>query len=1354
MPQPKDSVDAVSAGTPIILLPYTVPAYFLTQYAGPTAALTVQFDAALSGMGAGKWHQRKPSNLRRDSTHSSQSKEQSPNNSAGASYIIAWISVENTQGEDKGMTVIWPEALCLSYLPSATTAETTPTHLAYLPTLPTQLQPSPLPPSPPAISFVASYAPSTPRLASHADKRSRSRTADHMRPGLSRRALTASTVDTFHSLSLCMTDSRSSVRTKDLGNVATEVGAFVDSVAREREKERERIRRDREVGGSPPKAGAPSLLRTISTSEVSTATSEIRHSADHNLYTGTQREPLVTSMDQSYPSPPDMKPNRIESDEAAAEPHAAYPPTQESSSTIPEEHIFKDEVTTPIASGADMARPPTPPLSSHPSGPDTFDPFNDINLDDGWAQPQQDFLNLDYDMDFGIPANVGGGGGGAGRTGNQDSMNSFEDGFEFTDDDFSFFDQPAAHPIPGSRVVSGLSTDSQAEPTGLTPAPFGLSPGFYGDLPSGLFPSSSPWHPVGPTDGPTPSLSPPSPGKSPVSHSAPATPNVQFSPRYRDSREKNKLASPPGLSVFDPIPFAVNHQLSDSKYASGKFSQPSSTSLPIDNMVTTNRNERYEAATNPRVGVIRKLIGVKRKHVSQDVRDTKAPAPWSREHEDWESYISHDSMVVEAENAISEESEEEDIDLESPVLSRPSTPLPNYLPLGPTLLQTEFRHSALLPLCSPLRPLGMAVAHSALTPAAAAASVPTPVSPASALGAASEKCKSLEAAAYTVAKEAVENSVWARYATNSGAHKQRVEVWQADAMAVAQSLAAIPSLERALTIKAVLGNLQFRHGLTKSSDLYSPECNDDATSCLEQLEPPMLTVAKSNAIMQVLPSALRFWDRLGLGPRGGRKNVTAFVLFEDEGEDKQLLVERWLTEMSATYSARHLGDHTAGRCSSCSKDGIVPLSFESFRKSLASFVSSLPTFGSSVVFYLVTPSCSVNFASPVFRQVFSAVKKALKTYSDAQIVFQFVPQQLIADSLEHSVTRAADLEQLCHTLYERILVPVDRTMSRRFFEHGERVRNYFQEPAFTLARPTQEKVKFVRQMPPRSLDIVDRHTFLHVGYCVSSCGKWLFATCVDQRGEVNEIGVWMLQGDMSVAQTVAHVWDFAVTFARRANVEWRIVFAKLGLMDEIELDAWICHLEVVVPACHELLPMIHVSLLSVDQDHPWTFLPSSTQLGRNDLAKRSSSKDMARTVYVDAEASTYVVFSATPLALCASVHAPQLSYIPSARETPSLDEVPLLPISSSALIRAPAGGGYTSIMMLQIHLLHTTRSPLSSLDISDLETHKEITRNFYELSVLASERWKFDRANSILPMHLGAVQVMASIIGRSDVESC
>lgn len=64
----------------------------------------------------------------------------------------------------------------------------------------------------------------------------------------------------------------------------------------------------------------------------------------------------------------------------------------------------------------------------------------------------------------------------------------------------------------------------------------------------------------------------------------------------------------------------------------------------------------------------------------------------------------------------------------------------------------------------------------------------------------------------------------------------------------------------------------------------------------------MVTVGKSDAIIQVLPSALRFWEKLGLGPRGGKKNVVAFVLFEDDSEQKQHQIERWLGNVSAIYA--------------------------------------------------------------------------------------------------------------------------------------------------------------------------------------------------------------------------------------------------------------------------------------------------------------------------------------------------------------------------------------------------------------------------------------------------------------------
>jgi mediator of RNA polymerase II transcription subunit 13 len=182
----------------------------------------------------------------------------------------------------------------------------------------------------------------------------------------------------------------------------------------------------------------------------------------------------------------------------------------------------------------------------------------------------------------------------------------------------------------------------------------------------------------------------------------------------------------------------------------------------------------------------------------------------------------------------------------------------------------------------------------------------------------------------------------------------------------------------------------------------------------------------------------------------------------------------------------------------------------------------------------------------------SAVKRTIKTCTEGQILFQFVPEQLVIGSFSSIGARESDLETLCFSVYNRILQPVDRLMSRQLFEHE--VRSYFQEPAFTLARPVHNKVKLVWQAPAGSLDVMDRHTLLHVGYQMTPCGKWILAACVDQRGEAHDLGVWLTQSEANETYVVTQVWIFALQFARKANLEWRIVIAKLGSMGASELD--------------------------------------------------------------------------------------------------------------------------------------------------------------------------------------------------------
>ena len=200
------------------------------------------------------------------------------------------------------------------------------------------------------------------------------------------------------------------------------------------------------------------------------------------------------------------------------------------------------------------------------------------------------------------------------------------------------------------------------------------------------------------------------------------------------------------------------------------------------------------------------------------------------------------------------------------------------------------------------------------------------------------------------------------------------------------------------------------------------------------------------------------------------------------------------------------------------------------------------------MFYIAVPDSALTLASPLLRQISSAMKRLQKVRSEHPITLQLIPERHItSQDLD-----TADFERLCFSVYHRVPQPVDRTMSRKFFDTDKETRGFFREPAFTLARPPKPVVHFSLG-PVRTLDVLDRHTFLHVSYRLSGCGKWLLAACVDQRGESYDLGCWLTQDDVETS-TILQVWNFALQTARRTNVEWRLVISKLGPMSSIELD--------------------------------------------------------------------------------------------------------------------------------------------------------------------------------------------------------
>ncbi|THH32165.1 hypothetical protein EUX98_g2030 [Antrodiella citrinella] len=980
-----------------------------------------------------------------------------------------------------------------------------------------------------------------------------------------------------------------------------------------------------------------------------------------------------------------------------------------------------------------------PPIASTSAGPglDSFPIF-----DSSWTQSTGDFLpqSSDYGMNFSLNMDDG------------DDLGMGESFGVFTEDDFDFFNGPtlassselaAVMPtVPDGFLAAAFSPAAIIGPslTALVRSP--LEEG----LPSGVGPPSaqsqpSPWAVFHGTESLTPQ---PEPIHTPKHLSERIHTTVQIiEQRITNIPSSHPISRYP--NAFDPIPFNTTHRISDGKYVLGKFALPSPpseddtdykgsrTSLNLSiTLPSAKWKSSYSSATDPRVGMTQRLVGVKRKLSAQGGRVPNVSPGRFRDHDEW---IQADLPLVE--DASDSDNEECWIVDEQDPLSpdpKPATPPPSYLPLGPTLLQTYFHYQFLQPYTVALDTSGTAAHNTTTTPAAISA--PTPISPAAILGSSSEKTKSLEAASQILLREAVENPVWAdawrASAAASNTRQCPSDIWPADLKYTASLLNGVESSSCPVDLDTLL---------QPSSD----------GSALRAVDCPLLTIGKAGEIMNILPTALRFWEKLGLSPRNGPKDITAFIVFDQTHLQEEREVGELLGRLSAVYTTKRYGKHDAGRAPGCTQDGIFPTRFESIRKTLSTFATGITErSSSSIVVYIVTPDHILRMTSPILRQVLSAIKRISKNrQATSPILFQFVPERLLAASAPSSL-EGASLEAFVDSVYDRILCPVDRHVSCRYPPSVEDTRMYLQFPAFTLAKPLHPEVKFVKAEAVEILDVVDRYSMLHVGYQVTRQGKWLLTTCVDHRGEVHDLRAWLMPEDDTVDSfTVNSVWDFAMSMATKANVEWHVVIAKRGVMTAHEMDAWSSHLEVLVRG--ETTPPMQVSLLSVDQDNPWYFFvkPSDTE-----ALSSSATRGFKATgnLAMDVSSTTLALLSSRttpiPMRIYPGIAVDQLSSVDS-KESPSMDELGVLPLATQTLVHIPSQTDHTCISMLHLHFLYFSRSHNSTSTLTDAETSRNVAKSFQELKVLAQARWA-TRGSNNLPLHFAALEVMLTTLDEPD----
>jgi mediator of RNA polymerase II transcription subunit 13 len=179
--------------------------------------------------------------------------------------------------------------------------------------------------------------------------------------------------------------------------------------------------------------------------------------------------------------------------------------------------------------------------------------------------------------------------------------------------------------------------------------------------------------------------------------------------------------------------------------------------------------------------------------------------------------------------------------------------------------------------------------------------------------------------------------------------------------------------------------------------------------------------------------------------------------------------------------------------------------------------------------------------------------------------------------------------------------------------------------------------------------------------------------------------------------------------------------------------------------------MVHVSLMCVELDKTLAFVEPHGSAKRPTSESRTL-KTATGNFMIDSSSATYHLSHSAQVDLLPSGSAGDFEsaqpYIADCSDATSPYERPVRPLHSAALIRVPGDAGLTSIAMLHLHQVHSTRSPRSSLTLSEEDnTLRDVCRNYHELSALAHSRWL--KANPILPFHLGALEIMDRALSGS-----
>ncbi|KAK2590772.1 hypothetical protein QQS21_011542 [Conoideocrella luteorostrata] len=527
-------------------------------------------------------------------------------------------------------------------------------------------------------------------------------------------------------------------------------------------------------------------------------------------------------------------------------------------------------------------------------------------------------------------------------------------------------------------------------------------------------------------------------------------------------------------------------------------------------------------------------------------------------------------------------------------------------------------------------------------------------------------------------------------------------------------------------------------------------------SNLYQIPGPHLEVRRSDAKLSVLPSAVIFWESLGLAPSSGSKDITAVCVFPGwKGMADN--AKTFLGRVKSVYEVLRLGSMDHMELSTDMDDGVLPYEVDRISTSpdatitghgsalvgsmetLRGALSNLTISDTNVVVYFVyspnNPGTIVEACS-AFQRFFDSYQKELlvrKEPAANELVLQLVSADIMSSPTSVVITPLQEIVKLCMETYDRCTL----------------FGGQMPAPAIRLEQPLPRIIDFKLQQTP-SAALIKENSCIHVAYAQTVDERWVTAAWTDDWGNQQATASYCLgrrgkSPSRSMNEVAHEIWESTLELISAWKVHWRIIITKCGPMDRHEIEFWIDL------ARTEITASVTMILMTVDTNPSLQLVPPVVKLPQNSVPFYSTPVSTPQANIVSPEQSGTPATPANATAgtpggeagadldvdaVLSDVTDQTWGAIVGHRLNNSTSVTDLHPALVSAyLIKRTGSRVEDAPMAMEVNLVHTDASPRSYEPLL-----REMLSYFRGLATLSRARGMVPRDTDVRPWHIAAAE--------------